>query len=145
MSMTYEEIHAALTHEVHSNVSEPAAVARIFDLMNLLKTGFEGQVNVAMGLRGQVESQMEQLRETSISNERVFNDMLLEVARRQEAELMNYNARELQQAAELRAVNVINNPFYYDVNEDIPEILAIKRTLENVKTARTIVEIEKLT
>ena len=143
--MTYEEIHAALTHEVHSNVSEPAAVARIFDLMNLLKTGFEGQVNVAMGLRGQVESQMEQLRETSISNERVFNDMLLEVARRQEAEFMHFNARELQQAAEIRAVSALHDPFYYDVNQHIPEIMAIKDKLESVKTPRTIAEIENLT
>jgi len=143
--MSYEQIHAALTHEVHSNVSDPAAVARIFDLMNLLKTGFEGQVHVAMGLRDQVEIQMEQLRETSISNDRVFNDMLLEAARRQEAELMHFNARELQQAAELRADYVANNPFYYDVNENIPEILEIKTTLEGVKTTRTLADIEKLT
>ena len=143
--MSYGELHVALTHEVLTNVSDQAAVARIFDLMTRLQRGFEGQVHEAVGLRGQVESQMEQLREKSISNDRVFNDMLLEVQRRQEAELMGYNARELQQAAELRAVNAHHNPFYYDMNEHIPEILTIKATLEGVKTARTLADIEKLT
>jgi len=145
MSMSYEEIHVALTHEVRTNVSDPAAVARIFELMTLLQRGFEGSVNEAVGLRGQVESQMKQLQETSISNDRVFNDMLLNVARQQEAKFMDYNARELQQEAELRAVNALHNPFYYDMNQHIPEIMAIKATLENVKTERTIAEIERLT
>ena len=144
--MSYDELNAALHREVRANVSDPAAVARLFELMSMLQRGFERVVDDSNGLRDQVERQLIALKEKSIANDGVFNDVLLEAALRQEADFMHYNERERQQAAELRAQNALYNPFHYDMNKHLGEVSAEQAKIEAAaKTPRTIAEIEKLT